>query len=75
MGLFLRQDQGRSELQSKVIADLQQRMYDNPSLEGDKTEQVAEDYSRDQHHTRSAGLVIAILVVVLIVVGIFVVTR
>lgn len=70
MGLFLRQDQGRSELQSKVIADLQERMYSSSAIEGDAKLEDSK-YMENQHETRPAGVVIAVLVLILIAVATF----
>ena len=74
MGLFLKQDQGRSELQSKVIADLQQRMHETSKIEGARPEPGA-DFTKDQHQTNSSGLAITLLVLALIIAIVFVVVK
>lgn len=74
MGLFLRQDENRSELQSKIIADLQEKVRGNSSLEGMHTEPEPQ-YLANQHETRLAGVIISILVIILIVVIIYVASQ
>lgn len=64
MGLFLRQEDTRSELQSKIAAELQERLKDHPELEHDKPDPAILD---DQHQTRSAGMVLIVLGAVLAV--------
>lgn len=65
MGLFLRQDDNRSELQSKVAADLQERLKDRAQLEYEKPDPSILD---NQHQTRPAGMILIILGAVLVVV-------
>lgn len=65
MGLFVGQDQKRSELQSKVAADLQQKLRQTTASEGDPT-QPEPKFLEDQHQTRPAGIVIGLLFVVFV---------
>ncbi len=65
MGLFLRQDDNRSELQSKVAADLQQKLRQTSALEG-KLSQPDPKFLEDQHQTRPAGVLIGLMLAVLI---------
>lgn len=74
MGLFIGQNEKRSELQSKIIADLQEKAQATSSDEGDYKEPESR-YLENQHETRTAGVVIGLLLVVLAVVIIFVVVR
>ncbi len=73
MGLFIRQDENRSELQSKIATELRE-----------KTRVSAEQLGRDvdprflenQHETRPLGFVIGLLLVVIaIAVVVYVATQ
>lgn len=64
MALFLRQDGGRSELQQRVAAELQEKLKNQPGLEYDKKDPAILD---NQHQTRIAGKVILILGIALVV--------
>jgi preprotein translocase subunit SecF len=75
MGLFLRQDENRSELQSKIIADLQQKVRQTTSVDGIKPDTVEPTFLENQHETRTAGVIIGLLVVVLVIVVAFIATR
>lgn len=75
MGLFLRQDENRSELQSKIIADLQEKARTKAATEGEPGEPAEPTMLENQHETRTAGVVISLLVIALIIVIIFVATR
>ncbi len=71
MALFIRRDEERSQLQTKVTAELQERMRKSAQVEGNdisKTSIALEN----QHETRGAGVIIAVLVVVMIGVGLYV---
>jgi len=73
MGLFIGQNEKRSELQSKIIADLQQKARQTSSLEG-----LAEPepvFLEDQHETRTAGVVIGLLLFVLGIAVVFIIAR
>jgi hypothetical protein len=61
MALFIRQDENQSRLQSKVAADLQDRLNSRANVTADKPEATILD---EQHKTRSAGIIIAVLVVI-----------
>lgn len=74
MGLFIGQNEKRSELQSKIIADLQQKAQATSSDEGDYKEPESR-YLENQHETRTAGVVIGLLLFVLAVVIVFIVAR
>lgn len=74
MGLFIGQNEKRSELQSKIIADLQEKVRQTNSLEGEpETPEPA--FLDHQHETRTAGVVIGLLLIALIVAIIFIVAR
>ena len=74
MGLYIGQDEKRSELQSKIIADLQEKSRTNSLLEGDSDYRDSRSLE-NQHETRAAGVIIGLLIIVLIVVVIFIVAR
>lgn len=74
MGLFIGQNEKRSELQSKIIADLQEKVRSTSVLEGEP-EPVESTLLENQHETRSAGVVIAVLVTILVAVIVFMVAR
>lgn len=64
MGLFLRQDDQRSEVQQRVATELTER------LKKQKLENKADTdpaFLENQHTTRKAGMVIIVLTVLLIV--------
>lgn len=65
MGLFLRQNDQRSELQSKVAADLQQKLRATSLNEGEPV-QTESRFLENQHETRPAGIVIGLLLVVFV---------
>jgi hypothetical protein len=71
MGLFLRQNEDRSELQTRIAAELQEKLRAT-SLEG--SDPVEPQLLTDQHHTRTAGVVITILTLILIIVAIIAVS-
>lgn len=64
MGLFLRQDDQRSDVQQRVAAELQERLR-KQTLEN-QTE-VDPAFLDGQHTTRKAGMVIILLVVFLVI--------
>lgn len=72
MALFLRQDGGRSELQERVAAELQQKLKNEPNLQYDKPEPAILD---NQHQTRPAGKFILFLVLLLAIAIIFLALR
>ncbi len=74
MGLFIGQNEQRSELQSKIIADLQEKVRSTSSFEGEPRE-VESTFLEHQHETRTAGVVIGLLVIVFVVVVVFIVVR
>lgn len=65
MGLFVRQDQSRSELQTRVAADLKERLKERAAEPQDEHEPAILD---NQHQTRPAGAIIALLLFALVVV-------
>lgn len=73
MGLFIGQNVKRSELQSKIIADLQQKVQQTSSLEGQAEPEPA--FLENQHETRKAGVVIGLLILVLAIAVVFIITR
>lgn len=72
MGLFLRQDENRSELQSKVAADLQQKLHQTAAIE-DATKPEPR-FLENQHETRPAGMIIGLLLVVFVGLVIYLLT-
>lgn len=73
MGLFLRQNDPRSELQSKIAAELQEKLRSSsePGTETDVLPTANMDdskYLENQHQTRVPGVIISLLVLVLIIV-------
>jgi hypothetical protein len=61
MALFLNDKDNRSELQSRLASELQERLKQKQLLEYDKPEP---SLLENQHTTRAAGLVIVIVVVI-----------
>lgn len=62
MGLFLRQDEQRTEVQKRVATELQERLRQTSIGKPDDTEPTLLE---NQHTTRKAGMVIMVLMVVL----------
>lgn len=58
MGLFVNNQGQRSELQTKVAADLRKRLNAKPSIEAEKVESTFLD---NTNQTRKTGPIIAIL--------------
>ena len=79
MGLFIGQNEKRSELQSKIIAELQQKARQTSKDEGDARDTVdatpESTLLENQHETRTAGVIISLLIIVLIVAVAFIVAR
>jgi hypothetical protein len=65
MGLFLRQDEQRSEVQQRVATELQERMRQTSLKDQGEIEPA---FLENQHTTRKAGMIIIVLVAVLLVV-------
>lgn len=61
MGLFLRQDEQRSEVQRRVATELQERLR---AAEAEKGEHEPA-FMENQHQTRLAGVVIGLLILAL----------
>ena len=68
MALFIRQDENQTRLQSKVAADLQDRLNSRAKVSAEKPEA---SILEEQHKTRGAGILIAVLVVIAIGVAIW----
>lgn len=62
MGLFLRQDEQRTEVQQRVANDLKERMRQKSLKERDEVEPA---FLENQHTTRTAGVVMIVLVVLI----------
>ena len=79
MGLFIGQNEKRSELQSKIIAELQEKARQTSNDEGDGNDIVdttpEPTFLENQHETRTAGVLITLLVFIFVVVVIFIVAR
>ena len=73
MGLFLRQNENRSELQTRIAAELQEKLRATPQL--DDPDMQNAKLLENQHETRPAGMIIGLLVVVAIVLAVFVLTN
>ena len=58
MGLFLRQDEQRSDVQQRVAAELQERLRKASSV---NHEEVEPAFLENQHTTRNAGMIIIVL--------------
>lgn len=63
MGLFVKDDNGRSQLQSKVASDLRQRLQDREEID---SPEVEPRFTEGTHETRTAGVVIMILGLILL---------
>lgn len=61
MGLFLRQDEQRSEVQKRVAAELQERLRQSTS----EQPEVDPAFLENQHTTRPAGAIIGVLLFLL----------
>ncbi|NCU30304.1 hypothetical protein EOL73_00555 [Candidatus Saccharibacteria bacterium] len=72
MGLFLRQTEDRSELQTKIATELQEKLRASSIEESDPVEP---QLLANQHNTRTAGVIITFLVFILIVVAIIAVSK
>jgi hypothetical protein len=64
MGLFLRQDEQRSEVQQRVAAELQERLRQSSLGEPKETEPTMLE---GNHQTRLAGMVIMLLLIALFI--------
>lgn len=64
MGLFLRQDEQRSDVQQRVATELQERLKTRSLDEAKGTEPAMLE---NQHTTRNAGMIIIVLIVTLVV--------
>lgn len=58
MGLFLRQEDTRSELQSKIAAELREKLKNQQNTEYEEPEPA---FLENQHQTRPAGMILMIL--------------
>lgn len=65
MALFLKQDGGRSELQSKLAAELQERLKERTDID---PKEVDPAFLDNQHETRPAGMVIIVLLGIIMLV-------
>lgn len=65
MGLFIRNQDPRSDLQNKVAAELQERL-----RQGDapKAEEVEPAFNENQHNTRPVGVIVIVLIVAAVIV-------
>ena len=64
MGLFLRQDEQRSEVQKRVATELQDRLRQTSLHDANDTDPA---FLENQHTTRKAGMIIMVLVVLLFI--------
>lgn len=58
MGLFLRQEDTRSELQSRIATELREKLASKQDIVAEKPEPAFLD---NQHETRPAGMVLIVL--------------
>ena len=68
MGLFVRQDEQRSQLQKRVAENLKDKLATSDIKPADKSPAILDD----EHQTRPAGVVIVILLVVALVASVVV---
>lgn len=68
MGLFLRNDSGRSELQNKIQKDINDRFTGDDKPPQIDTPEIDPRFLEGSHQTRPAGMIISLLLLVLIVV-------
>ena len=64
MGLFLRQDEQRSEIQKRVATELQERLRQTAPVEPNEHEP---SMLENQHATRNAGMIIMVLLAFLFI--------
>jgi len=64
MGLFIKQNEQRSELQQRVAAELQEKLKRTAAIESGASDPQILD---GQHETRLAGRIILILIALLVV--------
>ncbi len=64
MGLFLRQDEQRSDVQERVAAELQERLRKQTLDNQTETDPA---FLEGQHTTRKSGMIIMILMVLLVI--------
>jgi hypothetical protein len=64
MGLFLRQEDNRSELQTRIAAELREKLAKKQGIEHKEPEPAFLD---DQHQTRPAGMILIVLAVILVI--------
>ena len=64
MALYLRQDEQRSEVQKRVATELQDRLRDKTKIKTEETDPAVLD---GQHTTSSAGMVMIVLFVLLMI--------
>jgi hypothetical protein len=68
MALFIRQQGPRSELQERVVAEMQDRIRKRSEEDVPAPTVGAEAYDHsDQHETRLPGVIITVLMIVLVV--------
>tara|TARA_B100002049_G_C15973440_1_gene329761 strand:+ start:320 stop:547 length:228 start_codon:yes stop_codon:yes gene_type:complete len=61
MGLFLRQDENKSDLQNRVASELQERLKERDI----KAKETDPSFLDNNHQTRPAGMIIMVLFVIL----------
>lgn len=68
MGLYLRQDDNRSDVQRKVAEDLQARLHKDTTVEYEKPENSYQDNSQTSKHLGVWLALIAAVVIVIVAV-------
>jgi hypothetical protein len=72
MGLFLRQEDTRSELQSKIATELREKLKERADVQSEKPEPA---FLENQHQTRPAGMILIVLGLLLAIALIFFVLK
>lgn len=64
MGLYLKRDEQRSDVQQQVATDLQKRLRDAANEQPNEIEPA---FLENQHTTRKAGVIIGVLIALLMI--------
>lgn len=64
MGLFLRQEDNRTELQTRIASELREKLAKQPAIDHEQPDPAFLD---NQHQTRPAGMIIMVLSVLLVI--------
>jgi hypothetical protein len=61
MGLFLRQNEERSKLQTRLAEELREKTRASQQISGEKPPEVEPELLANEHQTRPAGMLILII--------------